>query len=59
MYDINRRLKKIEKAVNVGQEEQKVVEIVVFGGELPPDHTFGNTTIHHVAYEDIVKNECQ
>jgi len=49
MSDMNRRLKKVEKALNVGQEEQRVVEIVMFcDGELPPDHTRGNITIHHV-----------
>jgi len=55
MADMNRRLKKIEKALNGGQEERRVVEIVMFGGELPADHTQGNMTIHHVAYQDIEK----
>ena len=56
MYDINRRLKRVEKALSVGQKEQRVVEIVVFHkGELPPDQLSGNVTVRHVAYQDIVK----
>jgi len=52
MSDMNRRLKKVEKALNVGQEEQRVVEIVMFcDGELP-DRTYGNITIHHVRHYD-------
>jgi hypothetical protein len=58
MYDMNRRLKKAEKALNVGQEEQRVVEIVMFcDGELPPDHTEGNVTIHCVKYDDVCKKK--
>ena len=56
MYGMNRRLKKVEKALNVGQEEQRVVEIVLFcDGELPPDEIHGNVTIRHVRYDDICK----
>ncbi len=54
MTDINRRLKKIEKTLNVGQEEQRLVEIVVFCDcELPPDRMDGNTTVRHVSFEEI------
>ncbi len=60
MTDINRRLKKIEKALNVGQEEQRLVEIVVFCDcELPPDRIDGNTTVRHVRYDDICKRKDQ
>ena len=56
MSDLNRRLKKIEKALNVGRDAQRVVEIVMFhDGELPPDHTYGNLTIRQVRYEDVCK----
>jgi len=60
MYDMNRRLKKAEKALNVGQEEQRVVEIVMFGdGELPPDRIDGNVTMRHVRYDDTRKKKEQ
>jgi len=59
MYNANRRLKRVEKTLNVGQKEQRVVEIVVFGGALPPNHKEGNMTINYIAFEDIAKNECQ
>ncbi len=53
MSNINRRLKKIEKAINV-HEEKKIVEIVMFcSGELPAEYTHGNITIRHVRYDDI------
>lgn len=56
MYDMSRRLKKIEKALKVGQEEQRVLNMIMFhNGELPPDHTVCNTTIHYVRYEEVIK----
>ncbi|MCJ7693451.1 MAG: hypothetical protein MUO22_08565 [Sedimentisphaerales bacterium] len=43
MSNLNRRLKKVEKTLNVNKE-QRVAEIVQFcDGPLPPDHTHGNT----------------
>jgi hypothetical protein len=55
MSDLNRRLKKVEKTLNV-DKEQHVAEIVMFNdGTLPPDKTYGNLTICHVRYSDICK----
>ena len=59
MYDMNRRLKKAEKMLNVDNEQQ-VVEIVQFcDGPLPPDQTQGNLTIRHVRYNDICKEKAE
>ena len=53
MYNLNRRLKKVEKTLNL-DKEQHVAEIVMFNeGSLPPDQTYGNLTIRHVRYSDI------
>lgn len=55
MANLNRRLKKVEKALNV-DKEQRVAEVVYFAdGPLPPDQTYGNLTIRHVRYDDICK----
>ncbi len=52
MSDINRRLKKVEKKLNL-DEERIVVEIVHFGGgECPPDRTDGNITVHYVGQDE-------
>lgn len=57
MSDMNRRLKKIEKTLNV-DKEQRVAEIVMFcTGQLPSDQTHGNLTIRHVRYDDICKEK--
>ena len=63
MSDLNRRLKKVEKALNV-DKEQRVVEIVMFcDGSLPPDQTHGNLTIRTVRirreYNDRRKTETE
>ncbi len=58
MRDIGRRLKNIEKKLNLN-EEHKIVTIVHFGGELSPDCTNGNTTIHFVMYDEICKEKEQ
>ena len=59
MSDLNRRLKKVEKALNV-DKEQHVAEIVMFNdGPLQPDKTYGNLTIRHVRYSDICKEKEQ
>jgi len=50
MKDIGRRLKNIEKKMNLS-EKPKTVTIVHFSDELPPDYTNGNTTIHFVKYD--------
>ena len=54
MSDLHRRLKKAEDRLNLNTKP-RTVAIVQFGGRLPPDRTDGNTTIRHVAYEDIAK----
>ena len=52
MRDISRRVEKVEKKLNLS-EEPKTTTIVLFGeGELPPDRTEGNRTIHFVNYEE-------
>ena len=56
MRDMSRRLKNIEKKLNL-KEEPKTITIVHYGGELPPDCTNGNTTIHFVMYENGKYNE--
>jgi hypothetical protein len=57
MHSMNRRLKKIEKSLNV-DKEQRVAEIVMFcNGQLPSDQTHGNLTICHVRYNDIFKGK--
>lgn len=54
MSNLDRRLKKVEKALNIKKEEKRVVEIVIFcDGELPPEQTYGNITIRNVRYDDI------
>ena len=58
MRDIVRRLKNIEKKMNLN-EEHKIVNIIQYGGELPPDCTNGNTTIHFVMYDEICKEKKQ
>ena len=55
MSDIRRRLKKAEEKLNINQEHTTVNIVYFGGGKLPPDHTNGNITIHHVAYEDVRK----
>jgi hypothetical protein len=55
MSDLNRRLRKVEKALNV-DKEQRVAEIVYFcDGPLPPDKTYGNLTIRHVRFDDVIR----
>jgi hypothetical protein len=50
MRDISRRIKNVEKRL-VLNEKPITITIVQFGGQLPPDWTVGNMTIHHVMYE--------
>jgi len=59
MYDMNRRLKKAEKTLNIDKEQQ-VVQIVDFSnGPLQPYQTCGNLMIRHVRYSDICKEKEQ
>ena len=58
MRDIGRRVKNVEKKLNLN-EEHKIVNIIHYGGELPPDCTNGNTTIHFVMYDEICKEKEQ
>jgi len=51
MYGMNKRLKKAEDKLSIN-EKQITVNIVHFGGELPPDHTDGNITVHYVMYDE-------
>ena len=51
MANIKRRIKKIEDKLNLS-EKPKMVTIVQFGGELPPNRIEGNTTYHFVMFED-------
>ena len=55
MSDINRRLKKAEKALNIGSEKEKrIVGIVWFAGEeLPPDEDHGDYILRYVSFEDV------
>lgn len=50
MRDIGRRIKNIEKRLNLAGEHITFV-IVWFGERLPPDRTEGNMTIRFVKYE--------
>jgi hypothetical protein len=50
MHEIRRRIKNVEKRLNLG-EEHKTVLLIQYGGELPPDRTVGNMTIQHVMYD--------
>jgi hypothetical protein len=55
MSDLNRRLKRVEKTLNV-DKEQRVAEIILFSDELlPPDEIQGNRTIRHVRLVDVIK----
>ena len=55
MSDLNRRLKRVEKTLNL-DKEQRVAEIILFSdGPLPPDEIRGNQTIRHVRYSDVIK----
>jgi hypothetical protein len=53
MSNLNRRLKKVEKTLNL-DKEQRVAEIILFSdGPLPPDEIQGNRTIRYVRFDDI------
>ncbi len=54
MRDISRRIENAEKKLNLS-EKPVTIQIVCFGGELPPDRTEGNTTLHFVRYEKRAK----
>jgi ABC-type metal ion transport system substrate-binding protein len=53
MNDIERRIRRIEDALNVGKEPI-VVSIVHYGdGELPPERTENGITVKFVRYTDL------
>ena len=54
MRDIGRRLKNIEKRLNLG-EKLVTITIVQFGGQLPPGRTEGNITYRYIMYDEKVK----
>jgi len=54
MKDMSRRVKNVEKKLNLN-EKHTTVTIVLFGGELPPDRTEGNFTTHYVMHDEIKK----
>ena len=58
MRDFSRRLKSIEKKLNLNKEH-KIINIIHYGDELPPDSTTGNMTIHFVMYDEICKEKDQ
>jgi len=58
--DINRRVKTVEKKLNLNREPL-VINVVDYYGEddvdLTPDRTEGNITVHHVRYDNGVVYE--
>jgi len=52
--DISRRVKNVEKRLNLN-EKPETVTIVMFGGQLPPDRTEGNLTTHYLMYDEKAK----
>jgi hypothetical protein len=58
MRDINRRLKKVEQALNLS-EKPKTVTIVYYGDTIPPDKKQGNITTHFVLYKELYKEKDQ
>lgn len=54
MKSIESRIKRIEDKLDLNKEQQ-VINIVFFGdGDLPPDRTEGNITVHYVRYDNGV-----
>lgn len=54
MRDISRRIKNVEKRLNLN-EKPITITIVQYGVKLAPDRTEGNITYHHVMYDEIAK----
>ena len=54
MHGLRRRIKNVEKSLNLGGEHIIVV-VTHYGGELPPEQTVGNMTIRHVMYDGAGK----
>jgi hypothetical protein len=55
MRDIGRRVKNIEKRLNLREKPITITIVDYGGGELPPDRTQGNITYHYVMYDDRAK----
>ena len=54
MRDVSRRVKNIEKRLNLNEKPIRVT-VVRFGGQLPPDRTEGNITYHYVMYDKVAE----
>ena len=54
MTNMKRRIKNVEDKLNLN-EKPVTIMIVEYGGELPPDRTQGNMTIHYVMYDERAK----
>ncbi len=54
MRDISRRVKNVEKRLNLS-EKPITITIVKYGGQLLPDKTVGNITYHFVMFDEIEK----
>jgi hypothetical protein len=50
MHEIRRRIKNVEKRL-IPTDGHLIVRVTHYGGELPPDRTVGNITVHHVMYD--------
>jgi len=50
MKDIKRRIKNIEKKLNVNQEPKRPVKIVFFGDKLPEESP---PNVRYVLYKDV------
>ena len=56
MKDISRRIKNVEKKLNLSKKEPVTIKIVMFGdGPLPPDQTESNRTISFIKYGGMKK----
>lgn len=55
MRDIRRRLKNVEKRLNLNEKPITIEIIQYCEGPLPPDRTVGNITISHVMYDEVAK----
>ncbi len=55
MIDIGRRVKNVEKKLNLRKKPLTITIVLFGGGQPPPDETVGNITYHFVAYDEIKK----
>jgi hypothetical protein len=49
---IEQRVEKVERKLGI-EDEPVVVEIVHFGGPLPPEERRGNVIVRHLAYQGL------